>query len=200
MSGTKLKSPSGTWTRPTTARVREATINILASRLNNCSWLDLFSGSGVMGCEALQHGAETVVAVEKNAKIAAICRENLLSSSSCTSNKSLVKVLNRDVLTWLKKSPKSIQAKNKESEEFKGFDLIYIDPPYGSPLYQPVLRSLLTGRWIKETSIVICEHATELALKAPQPWKKIDKRVYGSSSLLFISPPEKYCGGIDSKH
>ena len=59
--GRRLKSPPGRGTRPTTARVREAVMNMLGSRLEGCRWLDLCSGSGIMGCEALLHGAAALL-------------------------------------------------------------------------------------------------------------------------------------------
>ena len=77
IGGRKLLSPQGQGTRPTTARVREALMNILADKLNDAHWLDLYSGSGVMGCEAIERGAASVWAVEKSARIASVCRQNL---------------------------------------------------------------------------------------------------------------------------
>jgi 16S rRNA G966 N2-methylase RsmD len=56
-------------------------MNILAPRLDGCRWLDLCSGSGVMACEALQHGAQLVVAVENHASTARICSKNLQTVS-----------------------------------------------------------------------------------------------------------------------
>ena len=76
--GRRLRSPVGTTTRPTTARVREAVMNMLASELQGASWLDLCSGSGVMGCEAIERGVSRVWAVEKDPKTASVCRDNLM--------------------------------------------------------------------------------------------------------------------------
>ena len=75
-NGRRLKSPQAKGTRPTTSRVREAVMNILADKLEGCKWLDLCSGSGVMGCEALQRGAKAVLAVEKDIKTAITCESN----------------------------------------------------------------------------------------------------------------------------
>ena len=52
IGGKKLKSPSNIYTRPTTLRVREAIFNILNHRVENSNWLDLFSGTGAISCEA----------------------------------------------------------------------------------------------------------------------------------------------------
>ena len=55
IGGKKLKSPNNSYTRPTTLRVREAIFNILNNRVENSNWLDLFSGTGAISCEAYNH-------------------------------------------------------------------------------------------------------------------------------------------------
>ena len=66
IGGKKLQSPNNTYTRPTTMRVREALFNILSNRVENSNWLDLFSGTGAISCEAYNHGASKIIAIEKN--------------------------------------------------------------------------------------------------------------------------------------
>ena len=66
IGGKKLQSPSNIHTRPTTLRVREALFNILNNRVENSNWLDLFSGTGAISCEAYNHGARKILAIEKN--------------------------------------------------------------------------------------------------------------------------------------
>ena len=102
LGGMKIQSPSGIHTRPTTAKVREAVLNILGSKIYDCNWLDLCSGSGIMGCEALLKGAANVIAVELNKKTALICQENLKTISRHSPNKSHVQLINTDVIKWLK--------------------------------------------------------------------------------------------------
>ena len=55
IGGKRLKSPNNIYTRPTTLRVREALFNILNNKVENCNWLDLFSGTGAISCEAYNH-------------------------------------------------------------------------------------------------------------------------------------------------
>ena len=66
IGGKKLQSPNNSYTRPTTLRVREAIFNILNNRVENSNWLDLFSGTGAISCEAYNHGARKILAIEKN--------------------------------------------------------------------------------------------------------------------------------------
>ena len=65
IGGKKLQSPNNSYTRPTTLRVREAIFNILNKRVENSNWLDLFSGTGAISCEAYNHGARKIIAIEK---------------------------------------------------------------------------------------------------------------------------------------
>ena len=62
IGGRRLLSPNDIYTRPTTLRVREAIFNILKNKVNNSNWLDLFSGTGAISCEAYNHGASKIIA------------------------------------------------------------------------------------------------------------------------------------------
>ena len=75
--GRRLQSPPGNIARPTPSRVRLAVMNMLAAELPGSRWLDLFCGSGVMGCEALQRGAAAVVAVDQQRAMTSTSRTNL---------------------------------------------------------------------------------------------------------------------------
>ncbi len=188
--GRRLRSPMGTATRPTTARVREAVMNMLAPQLQDASWLDLCSGSGVMGCEAIERGVSRVWAVEKDPKTASICRDNLMLIAGGRSPSPAIEVIRRDLVSWLKMGrPSSLPC----------FDLVYFDPPYGSDLYEPTLLALLDGHWVSKQGLVICEHTRNKKLTPPPPWTVVDQRRYGTSALLLLSPPEHYPGGTDSK-
>ena len=79
IGGKRIESPKSDKTRPTTLMVREAIFNILNKRVKNSNWLDLFSGSGAISCEAFNHGAKKIVAVEKDRLTAQLCKKNLFS-------------------------------------------------------------------------------------------------------------------------
>ena len=64
-----LKTVPGMDTRPTTDRIKETLFNILQPELLDCHFLDLFSGSGAIGIEALSRGAAKAVFVDKNNKV-----------------------------------------------------------------------------------------------------------------------------------
>ena len=187
LGGRRLQSPVGIGARPTTSLVREAVINVLAPRLPNCAWLDLCIGSGVMSCEALAHGARKVVAIEKNKKLAQICQANLLATSKdLKTSQNSVEVIHQDVLHWLRNEFKTQNLNTKDSKD--RFDLVYLDPPYNSNLYFPILKALLKGKWLNADSLVICEHSAKYDLSTPGDWEEKDRRLYGTTALLFINP------------
>jgi len=190
IGGRRLRSPQGQGTRPTTSRVREALMNMLSSKIRGCHWLDLCSGSGVMGCEALMRGASHVVAVEKDARTAAICRENLELVATSHACDATVRVIRKDLLLWLKQG--CLEGKQR-------FSIVYFDPPYASGLYVPALGMLQSGGWVQPQGLVICEFASKEKFEVPSGWKEADRRHYGKSSLLILNPQEHCRVDTDSK-
>ena len=186
--GRRLLSPGGLAARPTTSRVREAVMNILAPRLNDSRWLDLCSGSGVMGCEALQRGARFVVAVDQDPQCIKITRANLNTVASDHSPPPEVRTERRELIGWLRRGWTR-----------EPFDIVYFDPPYDQGLYEPCLAALAQGNWVHQGSLVICEHRTNLPPKPGSSWSILDQRRYGISSVLLLSLPERcHRGGTGS--
>ncbi|MGN8630569.1 16S rRNA (guanine(966)-N(2))-methyltransferase RsmD [Blautia sp. HCP3S3_G3] len=138
----QLKTVPGLDTRPTTDRIKETLFNILQPELLDCRFLDLFSGSGGIGIEALSRGAQYAVFVEKNPKACACIRENLSFTKLAENGK----LLNMDVLQALR------------SLEHKGvFDCVFMDPPYQQELERQVLEYLRESSIIDENTLIIVE-------------------------------------------
>ncbi len=186
IGGKRLESPKNIYTRPTTLRVREAIFNILRNRVENSNWLDLFSGTGAISCEAYNHGAKKIVAIEKNKKNSQICLNNLLSLHNIESRKKDIDVICNDVLIWTKPNhERNSLSKNNDLNKLK-FDFIYLDPPYGANYHELVLDQIFNCNFIKKNSVVICEHSPELVIKKSSLWETIDVRDYGQSRLTFL--------------
>ena len=186
IGGRRLESPNNIYTRPTTLRVREAIFNILRNRVENSNWLDLFSGTGSISCEAYNHGAKKIVAIEKNKNNSKICLKNLLSLHNIESRKKDIDVICNDVLIWTKPNHKrNSLSKNNDLNKLK-FDFIYLDPPYGANYHEFVLDQIFNCNFLKKDSIVICEHSPELVIKKSNLWETIDVRDYGQSRLTFL--------------
>ena len=94
-NGRRLRSPHGQLVRPTTWRVREALMNMLRGKIRDSNWLDLYSGSGIIGCEAITKGAKNILAVELNRNTYKICKSNLLKIASPVNH------LHENHLEWL---------------------------------------------------------------------------------------------------
>ncbi len=191
LSGKKLNSPSGDSTRPTTALVREAVINILKEKIYNSNWLDLYSGSGIIGCEAIEHGANSVLAIESNRKVFRICESNLEKICSSSQNTVKAKVINTEANKFLNYGFRNFieKTKGKDDCSYKRFDFVYIDPPYKKSTYYPELNQLLIGDWVMKECIAICEFSLESnSINLPSNWSIKDKKSYGKTGLIFLTP------------
>ena len=186
IGGKRLLSPNNIYTRPTTLRVREAIFNILNNRVVNSNWLDLFSGTGAISCEAYNHGAKKIIAVEKNKSTSKICLKNLLSLQDVESRKNDIDVICKDVLNWTKPSyDRNLSSKNVDINILK-FDFVYLDPPYDVNFHELVLNQIFNCNFLKKDSIVICEHSPNLIIKKSTLWETEDVRDYGQSRLTFL--------------
>jgi 16S rRNA (guanine(966)-N(2))-methyltransferase RsmD len=163
-------------------------MNILAPRLHDCRWLDLCSGSGVMGCEALQRGALCVVAVDQDPQCIRTSRANLSTVAMDRSPTPEIRTERRELIGWLRRGWRE-----------DPFDIVYFDPPYDQGLYEPGLDALAQGNWLHQDSLVVCEYRSNLNPVPGSGWPVLDQRRYGISSVLLLSPPE-HCrrGGTGS--
>ena len=190
MSGKRIESPLSQKTRPTSSKVREALINILGNELKGASWLDLCSGSGAMACEVLQKGVKRVLAIDKQREAAKICKKNLIEVSNIMDHSIHIEVICDELISFLKKGPK-----NKKIEFLKHcpspgqkFDFIFLDPPYDSGLYELPQELLLSKKWIKKSSTLICECSSKALPRIHNGWEFNKVKSYGNTSLLFLTP------------
>ena len=173
--GRKLLSPPGEIARPTASRVRLAVMNLLAPDLPGCRWLDLCCGSGVMACEAIQRGADAVVAIEQDRRIAAIAKANLEAVAQGSPGESHFWVHCSDVKLWLARGAGD-----------GAFDLIYADPPYAAGLYGAIAAGVSRGGWLKPNGVMVWECATTKPPNLPTGWELADQRRYGSTSVMIL--------------
>lgn len=165
-----LKSRTGLETRPTPSRVREALFNIWQGKLDGARWLDLCSGSGAIGIEALEWGASRVVGVESASAACKVIETNWRKVDPQGSRSILYK---GDVVKLLPR------IKIAES----AFDLIYFDPPYASDLYELVLGSL--AELCDQDSAIAVEHSKKRQMPATLSLARIDYRCYGQTAISF---------------
>tara|TARA_Y100000766_G_C18624730_1_gene467793 strand:+ start:68 stop:661 length:594 start_codon:yes stop_codon:yes gene_type:complete len=186
IGGKRLQSPNNIFTRPTTLRVREAIFNILNNKVENSNWLDLFSGTGAISCEAYNHGARKIIAIEKNKNNSRICLNNLLSLQDIDNRKNDIDVICKDVLSWTKpKYERKLSSKIMDFNKLK-FDFVYLDPPYDIDFQELVLKQIFNCNFLKKDSIVIFEHSPNLYIKKSTLWETVDVRDYGQTRLTFL--------------
>ncbi len=137
----RLKTPEGQATRPTTDRIKETLFNMLQPSLADAVFIDLYSGSGGIGIEALSRGAKHVYFVENN-RDAAACIEENLKFTRFTQKATL---LRQDVLSAL------------PGIHEKEADVIFMDPPYHNAYEQQVLQMLCSMPYVTENTLVVIE-------------------------------------------
>jgi 16S rRNA (guanine966-N2)-methyltransferase len=135
-----LDFPGGGGLRPTADRVRETLFNWLGQDLPGWGCLDLFAGSGALGFEAASRGAARVVMIERDR-----AAHEALERNRATLGAGAVELVFADALTWL--------AGSRET-----FDLIFVDPPFGSGRAAPALADL--ARHLRPGGQVYVEQAT----------------------------------------
>ncbi len=136
-----LKTPEGMDTRPTTDRIKETLFNILQPYLMDCVFIDLFSGSGGIGIEALSRGAKHAYFIE-NDKNAFTC---IQSNVVFTRLEEKATILKQDVFSALS------MIHEKEA------DIIFLDPPYEKGYERKVLAILAEKPYVTENTWIIVE-------------------------------------------
>ena len=139
----QLKTPEGFDTRPTTDKTKETLFNILNPYLADSDFLDLFSGSGAIGIEALSRGAKYAAFVEDNKTALDCIRANLKT----TKLEGSAEVLPQKALDAIR----ALEVRGKV------FDVIFMDPPYNNLLEQEVLLALQNSNIIYCDTIIVIE-------------------------------------------
>ena len=161
----KVIAPDENITRPTLSKVRMSVFNTLGAIINfeGKSFLDMFAGSGIMGLEAISRGFENLTAIEKNRKVYNIIKSNFEKYQ----NENDIKLIFGDSLNVCKKLNRK-------------FDVIYIDPPYFSGIYE---KSLETIKNISD-GIIILEHIIEIEI--PKDFEIVKQKKYGDKFITFL--------------
>jgi len=146
--GHRLKVIKGTITRPATDLVRGAVFSILENITDN--WervLDLFSGSGALGIEALSRGAGWVDFVERNPRCCAIIRDNLEKTR-----------LTAYAHVYCCSVAKALSFLDKE------YNIVLMDPPYSNSLIGSLVAQLATSKLVGTDTVLIVTHSPRLSL------------------------------------
>jgi 16S rRNA (guanine966-N2)-methyltransferase len=160
--GRKWRFPASAAIRPTPDRVRETLFNWLGTRTAGARVLDLFAGSGALGLEALSRGASHVTFVEQDEAAVRALRARLAEWQAGDAS-----VERADALRYL-------------TGEARPFDLVFLDPPFGSELLSEAARRLEERGWLRSGAFIYVECAARAGLPPlPAPWRLLKAKQAG---------------------
>lgn len=186
--GRRLQVPSGSQTRPTSERVREALFARIESimDLQGARVLDLYAGSGALGLEALSRGAESLLQIET-------ARQALLAARA---NRDVLGV--QDEVTTLAGRVERLLAHNTDKHVC---DLVLIDPPYrlSEEALASVLHTLLAQGWLGPDPLIVVERSRRSpAPDWPRGLRVLDERRYGETAVYFGERDEADDGTLET--
>jgi 16S rRNA (guanine966-N2)-methyltransferase len=176
--GRKLYSPAGRSSaiRPTSDRAREALFSIIGSRVEDSRVLDLFAGTGALGCEALSRGAAWVTFVDYAGSALKLIARNCTLQADWPEHSRIVRF---DLRRGL--SPVLFQECGET-----GFDLVFADPPYRSSLSHSILLALDNNAVLSPDPLIIIEE--QKGFNPPDKLdnlKHLENRNYGDTSFFI---------------
>ena len=159
--GKKLKEFNLDTTRPTTDRVKESIFASIQFDIADAVVLDLFSGTGALGIEAISRGAEKVFLVDKNIQAINIIKQNLTGIDGD------YVVKNQDYISFLN----SVKVK---------FDIVLLDPPYKTDFGVKSIELLLKNDLLNDDAIIMFETGEDANVELNFPQFDIVKKKYGT--------------------
>lgn len=163
----KIKTHEYENIKPTLSKTRQGIFNALSNMIDfeDKVFVDMFSGSGIMSLEAVSRGFR-VISFEKDRKTALAIRENFKS-------------LNIKPELYFGDALKNIQKLNIKA------DVIFIDPPYDSDLYEQSLIAAKKNRLLNKNGIIILEHPVNKAVNY-MAFELIKTKIYGNKQITFL--------------
>ena len=166
-----LRTPEGADTRPTTDRIKETLFNMLQSDIPGTVFVDLFSGSGGIGIEALSRGARRAYFVETAGRALEFIRQNL---------------------AFTKLEDRAIVIRQEACGALRGIreeavDIVFMDPPYDCGHEQNVLAVLRDMKYVTEDTLIIVEAAlrTDFAWLRDAGFALIKEKCYKTNKPVF---------------
>jgi 16S rRNA (guanine966-N2)-methyltransferase len=160
--------------RPTSARVRGAICDRLASQLRDARVLDLFAGSGALSIEALSRGAAEAWLVDRDPRVV----RHLVTQLDELGLSDRARVVRDDAVLLAERGPTGT------------FDVVFVDPPFATPqVCEPLARALVRG-WLEPGAVVVCERERIRGTSPPVAWPAAlpleVSKVYGQAQVDFL--------------
>jgi len=173
LRGRPLAGPRSNAIRPTSDRLRESLFNILAHAHDlprpETRVLDLFSGTGALGLEAISRGAAHALFIETSVEGRGLLRQNIETLGLT----GVTRILRRDATALGK------------AGTIAPFDLAFCDPPYGKGLGEKALASAAEGGWLRPGALCVLEERADIALELPAGFDVVDRREAGESQFVL---------------
>ena len=174
LRGRALATPKSQDIRPTADRLRESLFNILMHAYDNpiegARVLDLFSGTGALGFEAVSRGAAFVQFIDDGAEARALLRQNVEALGLAA----ITKIFRRDA------------TKLGPAHPVEPFSLVFLDPPYGKGLAERALVSAREGGWLTADALIVVEESCAAAFKPPEGFEEIERRGYDDTEFVML--------------
>jgi len=168
--GIQLNSLEGLETRPTLDRVKEALFSSIQFQIQDARILDLFSGSGALGIEALSRNAKQAVFCDNSRRAIQIIKDNL----ERTKLKDKAIVIQKDYIECL------------ESLDMK-FDFIFLDPPYKTDFVENAIEKILSLDLLQKNGTIIIETDRKDNILENKEMELKNIKKYGRVKLMFLT-------------
>ena len=175
--GLKLQPPVDFSIRPTSDRLKESLFSILESnkyniKIQNSNVIDICSGTGALGIEALSRGAKLIYFIDKQPKAINVLQKNISKLKIDYKDGTYIKIIRDDF---------NIALQNIQ----KNFDIVLIDPPYNSNIIEKCLVKLKQYNLIDLDSFIFAESSKNENFNF-DGFDMLDKKIYGNSKLTIL--------------
>ena len=175
--GLKLQPPVDFTIRPTSDRLKESLFSILESnkyniKIENSNVIDICSGTGALGIEALSRGAKLIYFIDKDPKAINVLQKNISKLKIDYKDETYIKIIRDDA--------------NKALQNIKNnFDIVLIDPPYNSNVIEECLVKLKQYNLINFNSYIFAESSKNENINF-DGFDLLDTKIYGKSKLTIL--------------
>lgn len=171
LKGRTIKGYNIIGTRPTMERVKESLFAILQNYLKESIILDLFSGSGQLGIEAISNGSKECYFIDNNKEVIKILTQNITNLG--------INQKSKIILSDWKKILNELSTKGIK------FDIIFVDPPYDYNVYEKVLEKVSTQNLLNDKGLIILEHHNLKFKNNYQNLYLYKERNYGNKTITI---------------
>lgn len=169
LKGRKIYGFDINGTRPTMDRVKESLFAMIQDYISDSICLDLFSGSGNLGIEAISEGAKYSYLVDNNKESICVIKKNIIDLKIDDK----VEILNMDYKNAIEKITKKV-------------DLIFLDPPYKTDYIEEAIKLIDKYQILNDNGLIICESSNLAKIIYGNNYEAIKSKKYGDKWVVII--------------